>query len=233
MIISCVWEHNGQDTLLYAVDFPGAYSRGENLSAALEKMPQEIVSYFRWLGMESPETVELEVLQDQPCDLQVRDADSDVLFDSEKNPLCLEEYQRLKALALKSATDFQKLYESIPDPDAQLAFPRRTFYGNIPSTAREMYLHTKNVNAYYFGEIDVEADNEDSILECRCRGFEQLEKMAVFLSNPVIEGSYGELWTLRKVFRRFIWHDRIHARAMYRRASAYFGENKIENPFFF
>ena len=90
MKISCVWEHNGQDTLLYAVDFPGAYSRGENLSSALEKMPQEIVSYFRWLGMESSDTVELEVLQDQPCDLQVRDADSDVLFDSEKNPLSME-----------------------------------------------------------------------------------------------------------------------------------------------
>jgi hypothetical protein len=196
-------------------------------------MRQEIASYFRWLEMEPPVTVELEVLQDQPCDLQVRDADSDVLFDSEKNPLSMEEYLYLKALALKSAADFQKLYESIPDPDTLLTIPRRTFYGNIPSTAREMYLHTKNVNAYYFGEIDVEADNEGSILQCRCRGFEQLEKMADFLSNPVIEGSYGELWTLRKVFRRFIWHDRIHARAMYRRAAAFFCENKIENPFFF
>ena len=33
-----------------------------------------------------------------------------------------------------------------------------------------------------------------------------------FLKNPVISGSYGEEWSLRKLLRRFVWHDRIHAR---------------------
>ena len=36
-----------------------------------------------------------------------------------------------------------------------------------------------------------------------------------FLENVVVAGSYGEDWSLRKVLRRFIWHDRIHAKAMY------------------
>ena len=36
MIINCVWEHNGSDTLLYAVDFVGAYTRGESLGRAPE-----------------------------------------------------------------------------------------------------------------------------------------------------------------------------------------------------
>ena len=53
MIINCVWEHNGNDTLLYAVDFVGAYTRGESLEIAKAKMPQEIVSYCNWLGMEA------------------------------------------------------------------------------------------------------------------------------------------------------------------------------------
>jgi hypothetical protein len=26
----------------------------------------------------------------------------------------------------------------------------------------------------------------------------------------------GEMWTLRKVLRRFVWHDRIHAKAILR-----------------
>lgn len=38
MTINCVWEHNGRDTLLYAVDFVGAYTRGETLEAAVRKM---------------------------------------------------------------------------------------------------------------------------------------------------------------------------------------------------
>ena len=45
MTIQCVWEHNGEDTLLYAVGYIGAYARGESLSVAAEKLPQEIASY--------------------------------------------------------------------------------------------------------------------------------------------------------------------------------------------
>ena len=60
-----------------------------------------------------------------------------------------------------------------------------------------------------------------------------LEAKPDFLQNPVIEGSYGENWPLRKVLRRFIWHDRIHAKAMYRMASKVFGATKIKNPFCF
>ena len=39
MIIHCVWEHNGNDTLLYATNFVGAYTRGESLEIAKAKMP--------------------------------------------------------------------------------------------------------------------------------------------------------------------------------------------------
>ena len=44
MTVKCVWEHNGDDTLLYAVDYIGAYTRGENIDVAISKMPREIVS---------------------------------------------------------------------------------------------------------------------------------------------------------------------------------------------
>ena len=94
-----------------------------------------------------------------------------------------------------------------------------------------MYLHTKNVNSYYFGEIGVRADNQGSILDCRRRGFEQLEQHPDFLCNRVFEGSYGESWTLRKLLRRFIWHDRIHGKALYRMAARVFGETSVANPF--
>ena len=233
MKIECVWEHNGNDTLLYAVNLPGAYTRGENKEIALEKMAPEVRSYLRWKGEAVPENITVEVAQDAKCDLQVCDADSDVLFEAEKKPLTYEEYSALKELALKSAADFLALYESVPDKDKSNAPIRKTFYGNVPRTAAEMYLHTKNVNAYYFGEIDVEADNDGTILECRSRGFEELEKKPDFLNNSVFTGSYGESWTLRKVLRRFVWHDRIHAKAMYRMAMRTFGAGTVKNVFDF
>ena len=70
-----------------------------------------------------------------------------------------------------------------------------------------------------------------TILECRKRGFDLLEKTSSFLDNTLFEGSYDELWTLRKVMRRFLWHDRIHAKAMYRMAVKTFGPEGIADPF--
>ena len=233
MIINCVWEHNGNDTLLYAVDYIGAYTRGENLEVAKAKMPGEIISYLKWCGKEVTDIMEIIIVQEKESELNIKDADSDVFFESEKEPLTKDEYKNLKALALKSAKDFLSLYESIPDKSVTAAPLRKTFYGQVPRSADEMYEHTKNVNEYYFAEIAVDADNGGTIYECRKRGFEILEAKPDFLQNAVIEGSYGEDWSLRKVLRRFIWHDRIHARAMYRMAVKVFGAENVANPFCF
>jgi len=223
MKIRCVWEHNGNDTLLYADSFTGAFTRGNTLETAAEKMRTEIQSYLRWRENSmicSP--TEIEIVQEKASSLDVHDADSDVLFNSERAPMTLEEYQTLKSLALKSARDFHALYESVPDKNHSCAPERKTFYGPVPRTAEEMYQHTKNVNAYYFGEIDIDADNDGSIFECRERGFANLESKPDFLSMKPCTGSCGEEWSLRKVLRRFVWHDRIHAKALYRMAQKAF-----------
>ena len=233
MKVNCVWEHNGDDTLLYAVDPIGAYTRGENLDIAIAKMPREIAAYLRWLGEGAVDNVEIVIVGEKRSELSIKDADSDVIFESEKAPLSTEEYERLKLLALKSAADFLALYDSIPDKGKAGTAERKTFYGQVPRTADEMYQHTKSVNAYYFAEIEVDADNSGNIYECRKRGFEALEAKQGFLQNTLFEGSYGEEWTLRKVLRRFIWHDRIHARAMYRMAVKLFGDGNVADPFCF
>ena len=233
MLVSCVWEHNGNDTLLYATNFIGAYTRGESLEIAKSKVPGEILSYLKWLGADMIDNIEIIITGEKDSDLSIKDADSDVIFESEKAPLTIEEYEELKNLALKSAKDFLALYESIPNKSATAIAERKTFYGQVPRSADEMYEHTKNVNEYYFAEISVDADNGGTIYECRKRGFDALEAKLDFLQNAVIEGSYGEDWSLRKVLRRFIWHDRIHARAMHRMAVKVFGAENVENPFCF
>jgi len=229
----CVWEHNGEDTLLYCVDYIGAYARGENLEAAMAKMRTEITDYAAWSGLVRDSSTDIEIVQEKSSDLRISDADSDVLFDAEKAPLSREEYEELKTLVLKSASDFQALYASIPNKHESVLPHRQTFYGSVPRTAQEMYDHTRSVNAYYFAEIGIDANNEGTILDCRKRGFELLEQTEGFLNNATLDGSYGEQWSLRKVMRRFLWHDRIHARAMYRMAIKTFGDFGTENPFRF
>lgn len=228
-----VWEHNGNDTLLYSVDCIGAYTRGESLDAAIAKMEEEILSYSRWAGRPGETVEDIRIIQEKQSGLQIADADSDVIFDSERAPLSREEYEQLKALVLKSARDFLALYESVAHKDESCLPQRQTFYGAVPRTARQMYEHTKNVNDYYFAEIGVDADNDGTIYDCRKRGFDRLEQRAGFLNTPAVEGSYGELWSLRKVMRRFLWHDRIHAKAMYRMAVRTFGDYGTRDIFGF
>ena len=231
--MKCVWEHNGNDTLLYSVDYVGAYTRGSSLEAAMSKMRAEIEAYSLWCGQECGHETDVEIIQEKDSNLQIADADSDILFDSERAPLSREEYEKLKALVLKSASDFYDLYFSISNKNESCLPHRRTFYGAVPRTAQEMYEHTKNVNAYYFAEIDVAVDNEGTIYDCRKRGIESLEQTPGFLDNAVIVGSYDELWSLRKMMRRFLWHDRIHAKAMYRMAVKTFGALGVDNTFKF
>ena len=236
MIIKAVCEYNEGGCLVYAENFPGAFVRGRNYENAIAKFPKEIESWLDWVngGFENEEPFEVELVQEKKNDdLRICDADSDVIFDSEREPLTKEEYQKLKILALRSAMDFERLYDSVPDKKMNIVPPRETFYGKIPSTAEEMYNHTMNVNSYYFGEIGVEVENGPDILSCRQKGFDELEKQENFLENKVFDGSYGEEWSLRKVLRRFIWHDRIHAMAMYRRAYEAFWDSDIDNVFRF
>ena len=233
MKIRCVWEHNGGDSILYAENFIGAFTRGASKDSAIQKMPSEIVSYLRWKGDSASDFFKTEIVQEKCSELTISDADTDVLFDEERKELCASEYADLKSLALKSAYDFLALYQAIPDKNKSCLPARATFYGQAPRTAFEMYEHTKNVNDYYFGEIGVAANHEGDIVECRERGFTILESQPDFLKNAAYLGSYDEEWSLRKVLRRFIWHDRIHAKAMYRMAVKTFGPDAIPNTFQF
>ena len=233
MRIRCVWEHNGSDSILYADNFVGAFTRGASQEEAKLKMPEEIRRFQLWKGEAPADNYEIEIVQEKESDLQVKDADSDVIFETEETPLSTEEYQYLKSVALKSAEAFLRLYSSFPDKNKSANPLRKTFYGVVPRTAEEMYQHTKNVNAYYFSEIGVDADNKGTIVSCRARGFDALETIPNFLSSEVISGSYNELWSVRKVLRRFIWHDRIHGKAMYRMGILTFGADAIPDVFGF
>ncbi|HRS30653.1 MAG TPA: hypothetical protein P5546_04925 [Bacilli bacterium] len=234
MKIEAVLEFNDKGYLAQACNFPGVFGRSLYKEEALGKLLEDLKVYCQWLGKDfRREIFEVVVVKEIKSDLRVEDADTDVIFDNEKEPLSPAKYQELKRLALKSAEDFLMLYNSVPDQTALLASPRKTFYGEVPRSAQAMYEHTKNVNDYYFGEIKVKVGNEPDILASREEGFKLLEENPDLLANKVFVGSYNELWSLAKVCRRFIWHDRIHAKALYRLAAKKFGEDQIANSFCF
>lgn len=225
-------EYSDKGCLLWSLDCPGAFARGSTREEVCAKLSYDMETWCRWSGQPLTHGDVLVMEEKYQPDMKVEDADSDMLFESERRPLSQEEYEILRELVLKSARDFESLYASIPDPDAPLGEARKTFYGDYPNTARAMYRHTNSVTAYYVGEVGAEVDNLPGFYDNRLNGLAALEQLPDFLSLPAVEGSYGELWSVRKVLRRFLWHDRIHARAMYRRAKAVWGESVVD-PFRF
>lgn len=218
-------EYNNAGYLMFSASFPGAYTRGKELEEALSKFPREIKIYCKWAGVDYSETdlVESAIVQSKKSELQINEADSDVIFLSEQAPYSEQEYELAKSRVLKSAYDFQTLYDSIPDKERTLLKERTSFYGAVPRTAKEMYDHTSSVTSYYAGEIGVKIDNLDNIFKNRIRTIKTIEDKDNYMENEIFLGSYGEQWSLKKVLRRFIWHDRIHAKAMYRMAAKVWG----------
>ena len=225
-------EYNETGCLLWSLDCPGAFARGATRQEASAKLPADVASFCRWTGWDIPPG-ETDITEEkyQP-DMRVEDADSDMILSSERSPMTAEEYSLLRKLVLCSARDLDTLYASVPDRDAPLGTARSTFYGEYPDTARKMFDHTNRVTSYYVGELGAEVETLPGCYENRLNGLLAVEALPDFLNLPVIEGSYGEEWSLRKVLRRFLWHDRIHARAMYRRAKALWG-SAIADPFRF
>lgn len=234
MKIDAVCEYNQGGYLIYAVNLTGAYVRGETENQALAKFDGEVRSYLRWCGtrLSASEAVEVQIVQRKLSRLQICDADSDVLFDAECTPLNAAQYQELKMLALRSARDFKKIYEAIENPDISDRPLRTSFYGAVPRTPRQMYEHTNHTTAYYAAAFGIELENMPDIYANRMQFLSELESLEDFLSAQVYTAPDGEEWTLRKVLRRLIWHDRIHAKALWRTATALWG-SAIPNPFYF
>ena len=87
MPIQAIAEYNDKGFLIYADGFSGAFTRGKDKSEALEKLPKEVEIYCRWAGKPYPGNIAVDVIQEEYRDISIEDADSEVIFNSERLPL--------------------------------------------------------------------------------------------------------------------------------------------------
>ena len=71
MKIDCVWEHHGNDSILYANSFVGAFTRGASKEEAIRKMPDEIRRFRLWRGETPRNDYEIEIVQEKESGLQI------------------------------------------------------------------------------------------------------------------------------------------------------------------
>lgn len=226
-------EFNDNGAQAFPDGISGCFARGKTRAEALEKLPRMLARDRAWTGEGTTEDGPLRVTFEYKSDAAVEDADTRVLFPSERLPMDMAEYTRKKALCIRSARDVAALFESIPQKSRALVKSRKCFYGRIPQTAREMLTHINGALSDYAAAVGIAFEPCDDLVENRIRFFKAFEAEPHFLESRVYTAPDGEQWTRRKVLRRILWHDRIHARALYRRAITFWQKDRIENPFRF
>ncbi len=232
-----VLEYNDKGVTLWSLRYPGAFARGETAAEAVRKLPAACRRYRLWakLPIEADAAGEEQVrcTRKIKVDAPVEEGFIAALFPEEKLALDMARYTSLKTLCLISSRDLEALFASIPQKDRALLKSRRTVYGKVPVTAREMLSHVIEAQRTWSTLFGVNLGESQGLLAGRKRLFAGLERQPGYLDGRLVTGPDGELWTLRKLLRRLLWHDALHGRALYRKAVTFWQKERIKNPFGF
>ena len=217
--LSVALETNGKGFMGFIVELPGAFVRGPDESSALSKTLGEAKSYLRWLHVDDNVKIAPQVVQRHSCKLRVEDADGEILLDSDKRFVSHMEWTQLMDLVKYSGETFNTLFEHSQLKDwVDEARVRQTFYGANRTTVKEIFDHVKRTQYYYLSMAGQRTtyDESESLLAIRDEGLKGLNKIFDKRSNSEVYNKENEDWTLKKIMRRFLWHDRIHGKAIVR-----------------
>lgn len=216
--VSVALETNGKGFIGYVEELPGAYVRGATEDEALSKVPSEVEAYLRWLQVKRGGGFETFVTQRHVSSLAVEDADNEILLDVDRQGMLEEESDHLIHLVECSGETFLRTYSAAKLKDwVDTERIRRTFYGERPCSIQSIFDHVNGTQYYYLSRMNIPFDDTE-------RDFAKVRRLCVRRLMEVHEtGGSGqvrhiddEYWTLKKVLRRFIWHDRIHGKAIVR-----------------
>lgn len=211
-----IYETNGLGFLGWIKDLPGAYIRGKTLEEARGKVNKEIALCTEWLNFEK--AIDMQINEEiKKSDLHIEDADSDIIFDSELIDFDKkEEFLFWCNKILLSGTKTEEIYKRMKNKSLiDITMKRKTFYGDVYCTINDQYRHIVNVQNYYLNQIGTEMNIADELRLNRMEFVEKLKEKYLKEGNKLYRNE-SEDWTVKKVIRRTIWHDRIHIRAIER-----------------
>jgi hypothetical protein len=217
--MNVVFETNKRGYLGWIPQYPGAYLRGKTIDDACAKIVCEMREYGEWIDsiIEDNDIEEISIIESK---LAIEDADSDIILETEK-----QDYRDIKQfaheceLAILSAEKAMNIFDACHNKSTiDTTMVRKTFYGDVYTTIEGQFNHIVNVQDYYLYQIKSEADVKTSLVLGRQNTIRAIKGKYEKEGNRLyMNGS--EEWSIRKVLRRLIWHDRIHMKAIIRMKS--------------
>lgn len=231
----------------WGLDLPGLIVGAPDEGRLARSLPLSLAEHLAWLQRHG------EAINDDPWweiteeidGESLSDTGGEFLFEAEWAPLPDIELNRHLRRIQFSRAELMSSIEGLPDdlldwepPDS--AIGRRDPWAQEGRTIREIFIHVLQLEAYYreglrdgpsagiFGSVD-DPDRERQITVERLQSLTADERSRVWM--PVRTGrTTAEPWTVRKVMRRVISHERMHAaEIMQRRAWILLGVPRLQS----
>jgi predicted RNase H-like HicB family nuclease len=216
-VVSIAFETNGKGYIGFLVELPGAFIRGRTEKEAIAKVDGEVNMYLKWLGIKQKQEHKIQIVQRHRSLLPVEDADNEILLEADKEIIKQKEFRNLLDLVWYSGQTFLQIYTHTKFKDwIDESRIRKTFYGENPKTIQEIFDHVKDCQYYYLSRMNIMDEIKGDFMAIRKFCLGRLEDLYHKNNNSLIFEVTNELWTLKKVLRRFIHHERIHGKAMMR-----------------
>lgn len=222
--ISVCLEAGPQATGAFVPNYPGCGIIGQTKESALEKVRIAIVGWFKWVnkhGEKFPDIngrIEVEVMEILGVNYNPAEAGKpEPLFWSEVSPVVKEDIARTVRLMEYSRNDLMDIVNNISDDCLDWKPPTK------PRTIRNCLEHIAIVEPWYISRVNIylpEDHPEDTIdllnhtrnivISC-LNNFPERKMKGVFQPRKY-KSPICNLWTARKMLRRFVDHERIHTR---------------------
>jgi hypothetical protein len=235
-----VWAEIGGDgaCLLFTFDPPGLLARGASLESALAEAVVETgrlrellvacgqVSLLKesWDEGESPELVIRETMNRRG---KVATGDTEAAFSRDLEPLRPEEIVAYLALM----TQMRLTLLALRDGLSREAYLFRSKPKRMPIGAQ--LRHVAHCERWYLGRFwsDVEKlprrpDVWDKLAQCRELVVRRMSDLTPE-ERAATRKAGGEIWTARKLFRRFLYHEKFHRDTVARDLTLYLAQTSV------
>jgi predicted RNase H-like HicB family nuclease len=203
--------------IAYVFDLPGCYSAAETQEGASLLAPARIAEYFAWRsqhGRPSPfgdvsiQTKADEVFRSFP------DKDDpayivNAFFKDDRRPLTRAEIDDALWLLEQTRADLLAVVQPLAQDKLKARFPEKRF-----KTILSILRHVAGAEWWYFDRLGLAFPHEQlakdpfaALEQVRAQTVAQLPKL---VGDTQVGEQSGELWSVRKVVRRALWHERDH-----------------------
>lgn len=228
MAVVRVWLHQGEGDergwSAWSLDHLGFATWAPTREEALARVPAKLAEYGAWLARYGEPW---DAAQQGPLEVVEEIAGNEVAFRDDLLPASVAEIERCERLLRYTRADLLQTVASLPDAVFDWDPPYRRFAPHAWwRTIRQILQHIALTDVGYYlpsigwqTELDLPALRAGSWLDLLQRSREEtlrfLEELKADPDKVRLEQG-EETWSVRKVLRRLVWHERLHWKSIQR-----------------